>query len=242
MHKPIYSVIIPAYNEEDYLPETLSALSEAMEQVGHEGEVIVVDNNSSDRTPEIAEEFGATVVFERVNQISRARNAGARAAKNPYLIFLDADTLISAPLLHQAIVNMAEENCCGGGGLLSFDNNKPSFMKRKVIELLNWLARKLNFVPGCFMFCTKQAFVEVGGFNEKIYASEEIWFVRRLKKWGKENALRFQIITDNLVVSSSRKFEHPVRLFLSMILYFLFPLAIYFKSLCGFWYKRLPKN
>jgi len=82
-----YSIIIPAYNEEDWLSRTLSALDEAMGTLSLRGEVIVVDNNSSDRTPQIARQHNARVVFEPVNQISRARNTGARAAKGRYFIF-----------------------------------------------------------------------------------------------------------------------------------------------------------
>ena len=231
MAKSIYSVIIPAYNEEDYLPGTLASLSRAMGKLEYQGELIVVNNNSSDRTAEIAEKFGGRVVFESINQISRARNAGARIAKNSYFIFLDADTQISAKLLGQAIVNMKQGNCCGGGAILSFDK-KPTALKRKVTCIINFLARKLNLAPGCFMYCPQKAFIEIGGFNEKIYASEEIWFALKLKKWGKATGKKFSIITDDTVISSSRKFENPVKLLITMFLCFLFPLAIYFKSLC----------
>ena len=75
-----FSVIIPAYNEEKYLPAALSAVNKAIETAPMVGEVVVVDNNSTDRTAAIAAELGARVVFEPVNQISRSRNAGAKAA------------------------------------------------------------------------------------------------------------------------------------------------------------------
>ncbi len=74
-----YSVIIPAFNEQKWLPETLDALQNAMRGIVMPGEIIVADNNSGDKTPEIAIQYGANVVFEPVNQISRARNTGARA-------------------------------------------------------------------------------------------------------------------------------------------------------------------
>ena len=89
-----YSVIIPAYNEENWLPQTLAGLKTAMAASDLPGEIIVVDNNSTDRTAQIAASHGARVIFERRNQISRARNAGAGAARRGHLIFLDADTLI----------------------------------------------------------------------------------------------------------------------------------------------------
>ncbi|NQZ69946.1 MAG: glycosyltransferase, partial [Lentisphaeria bacterium] len=89
-----YSVIIPAYNEEKLLPDTLASLKEKMSDVtDYSGEIIVVDNNSTDATAEVAKAAGAIVVFEEHRQIARARNAGGQIAKGRYLIFLDADTL-----------------------------------------------------------------------------------------------------------------------------------------------------
>ena len=87
---PRFSIIIPAFDEEAFLPATLSILKAAMNSVAESGEVIVADNNSTDRTAEIAREHGARVVFEPENQIARARNAGARAAsaESDWLIFL----------------------------------------------------------------------------------------------------------------------------------------------------------
>ena len=81
-----YSIIIPAYNEQDYLLATLTTLKKNMTQLELSGEIIVVNNNSNDRTAEIAEAQGAKVIFEAINQISRARNAGARAAQGHYLV------------------------------------------------------------------------------------------------------------------------------------------------------------
>ena len=85
-----FSIIIPAYNEEKLLSDSLSKIKRSLNvflERGHSVELIVCDNNSSDRTAEIAREAGAKVVFEPVNQISRARNTGAAAATGDYLIF-----------------------------------------------------------------------------------------------------------------------------------------------------------
>ena len=68
--KVIYSIIIPAFNEELFLPDTLAHLQIAMDKIEDKAELIVVDNNSTDDTAKIAEKYGARVVFEKVNQIS----------------------------------------------------------------------------------------------------------------------------------------------------------------------------
>jgi glycosyltransferase involved in cell wall biosynthesis len=93
---PDYSVIIPAFNEEEFLAETILAAREAMNAGDRKGELIVVDNNSTDSTAEVARKAGADrVVFEAHNQIARARNAGAAATTTPLLVFVDADTRIN---------------------------------------------------------------------------------------------------------------------------------------------------
>ena len=60
--------------------------------------MLVCDNNSTDHTGEIAEAAGARVVFEKHNQISRARNAPGNAAKGEWIIFIDADSKPSKTL------------------------------------------------------------------------------------------------------------------------------------------------
>src|SRR5690349_19341421 len=89
------SVVIPAYNEEKLLGETLEHINKAravFDEFGWASELVVCDNNSTDRTAAIAKSAGATVIFERINQIGRARNTGAGAATGEWLIFVDADS------------------------------------------------------------------------------------------------------------------------------------------------------
>ena len=79
-----------------------------------DGEVIVADNNSTDATAQIANDAGAHLVFEPVNQISKARNAGANGTRGRYLIFLDADTLLNPELLRAALEALETGEVCGG--------------------------------------------------------------------------------------------------------------------------------
>jgi len=152
-----YSVIIPAYNEEKWLPNTLTALREAMGSLILQGEVIVVDNNSTDRTPQIARENNARVMFEPVNQISRARNAGARVAKGRYFIFIDADTIVSSALLQTALDNLSGGRCCGGGSLVDFDKSLQP-LARKALDLWNWISLQFGWAAGCFIYCRGRMF------------------------------------------------------------------------------------
>ncbi|MGI9534130.1 MAG: glycosyltransferase family 2 protein [Thermodesulfobacteriota bacterium] len=239
MENILYSVVIPAYNEENYLPDTLKYLKDAMNKSGERGEIIVVDNNSTDRTSDVATSFGARVVFEPLNQISRARNSGASRSNGKFIIFLDADTHVSATLFKMALKMLRYEGCCGGGVLLSTgsDDNR---IANCIFGLVNWVCNSLKIAPGCFIFCTRDAFDAVGGFNERFYAAEEVWFSNSVRIWGKNQGLNFQIINKPKINSSPRKLESPFRAFLALVSLTLLPFTAYFRTLCWYWYKR-PK-
>ncbi|MCK5707673.1 MAG: glycosyltransferase [Candidatus Aureabacteria bacterium] len=237
-----YSVIIPSFNEETWLPKSLKALNEAMKKIDFLGEVIVVDNNSSDKTSKVAKEYGAKVVFEPVNQISRARNKGGNIAKGKYLVFLDADTVLSKDLLQDALKKLSTGTCCGGGVIVTMD--KPiGFFAGTLMSLWTFASVKFSLAAGCFVFCLRQAFDDIGGFSEKVYASEEIWFSRNMFVWGKKRKMSFDIITDHPVTTSNRRIENPIRAFLMVFVLILFPFGICFKSVCSLlWYNKEQKK
>ncbi|MEE4356407.1 MAG: glycosyltransferase [Desulfococcaceae bacterium] len=234
-----YSVIIPAYNEEEWLPRTLTALKNAMDQSSLPGEVIVVDNNSTDRTAEIARKQGARVIFEPVNQIARARNAGGRAARGKFLLFLDADTLMSPAILKKAMANLAGGRCCGGGICLDFGKIRPA-SAQIMVDFWNWISLRFRLAAGACIYCLATAYRGTGGFDEKVYASEEIWFSLALQKWGKKRGMEFCMITEEYIASSSRKLNwfSPLQTRIMFLAAFLIPFAPYSKTLCRLWYKR----
>lgn len=84
------SVVIPAYNSEEFIGE---AIGSALAQTLRISEIIVVDDGSSDQTAEVAAKLGASVIRQEHGGISVARNAGIRAAKHDWIAFLDADDL-----------------------------------------------------------------------------------------------------------------------------------------------------
>ncbi len=237
-----YSIIVPAYNEERYLPATLAALKEAMAATPLSGELIVTDNNSTDATAEIARRAGTQVVFEPVNQISRARNAGARAARGRYLVFVDADTRVSPELLRDSLERLESGRCIGGGAVVAFPE-AHRLPARVALATWNLLSRSFGFAAGCFVFCGRSDFEAAGGFSEQVYASEEIWFSRRLAALGRKQGKRFAIITEYPSVSSGRKLEWygPCRQLVFILMVTLFPFFVRYRRLCGFWYER-PKS
>jgi len=237
-----YSVIIPAYNEEAFLPDTLAGLRRAMETMPHQGEVIVVDNDSTDRTAEIAAKHGATVIFEPFRQIARSRNSGAKAAHSSFLFFLDGDTLLPPSLLKEALALLESGTCCGGGTLLAFDSPLP-FLAGRLVRFWNWLSRTNKLAAGSFIFCLHQGFAAIGGFDEKAFAGEEVFFSRRLRSWGRKHNLSFTILTEHPVITSSRKFHwySSLQIALLLLLFTVFPFALRSRALCRFWYTRPVK-
>jgi glycosyltransferase involved in cell wall biosynthesis len=234
-----YSIIVPAYNETAFLPGTVEAIHEAMRQTPLKGELIVCDNNSSDDTAACAESLGAKVVFEPINQISRARNMGAAQALGRYLVFIDADTLISPELLIEALRRLESGRYCGGGSLVSFDQ-ELSWAAERGLHFWNWLSKNMGLAAGCFVFCKREDFEAIGGFSEAVYASEEIWLSRQLRKLGKPRGEHYAIIEDYPVHSSGRKLEwySTGRQVLLLVMLTIFPFAVRYKRLCGFWYRR----
>lgn len=234
-----YSVIIPAYNEEMYLPATLTAIRKAMAKIDQPGEIVVVDNNSTDNTARLAADFGAKVVMEPVNQISRARNAGAAAAAGRHLIFIDADTIIDPDLLNSALMRLERGDCCGGGSLVAFDR-PVNFYAENFLRMWTWVSRNLGVAAGSFIFCLREAFEEIGGFNEKVYAGEELFFSRSLKTWGRRRGMSFSVIEECSATTSARKLEWFSTS--SMIAFFLltmvFPFTLRSRKMCRLWYHR----
>jgi glycosyltransferase involved in cell wall biosynthesis len=200
-----YSIIIPAYNEEEYLPQTLQSLIESINQISYlKGEIIVTDNNSTDSTAAIAAQYGAQVVFEEHRQISRARNAGAKKARGNFLIFLDSDTKVSPVLLKKTLNALSSGRCCGGGTIIEFDNNQLPLPAKLGLKTWLLLSKTFKWACGAYVFCTRDAFIETGGFDERYYASEEIHFSRALRRWGRRQGKLFVILKEPIITSSRK--------------------------------------
>jgi glycosyltransferase involved in cell wall biosynthesis len=191
------SFIIPAYNEELLLGQTLRAVNDAAEALGEQFEILVADDASTDRTAPIAHEHGARVVSCSHRQIAATRNAGARAASGEMLLFVDADTTVNRAAVCAAVQAM-QKGAVGGGCTVRFDGQIP-FYARILAAAAVPLSRALRLAYGCFLFCTRTAFQAVGGFDERLYGAEEVVMSRRLKQRG-----RFVILRE-FVTTSGRK-------------------------------------
>jgi len=200
------SVIIPAFNEERLLGESLAQVKLAMAAFTRrhwESELIVCDNNSTDRTAEVARAAGATVVFEPVNQIARARNTGAAAATGDWLIFVDADSQPGAELFTDVAEQIQSGRCVAGGSTVRMDEKFP------VAEFFTWIwncsSRMGHWLAGSFIFVETATFRKIGGFNDKMFAAEELELSQRLKKFARETGRGIVILHRHPLKTSARK-------------------------------------
>ncbi len=184
-NKPEISFIVPAHNEERELPATLRSIQRAAAGIAYE--IVVADDSSTDATGALARDFGARVVSIQRRQIAAARNAGASAARGDILVFVDADTRITSA--HPAGVRAAlAAGCVGGATRIAITEEIPRWASM-FMRLFATVYFGLNFGAGAFLFTTRENFQRVGGFDEKYYAGEEVYFSLALRKLG-----RFKIL------------------------------------------------
>lgn len=200
------SVVVPAFNEERLLAASLLGLRRAMEVLERRGwtaELIVCDNNSTDRTAEIARAAGARVVFEPVNQIARARNTGAAGTDSEWLIFVDADSYPSEGLFAEVADAIQTGRCLAGGSTIRLES--ASSAVRFGVFVWNSISRISRWAAGSFIFCEAAAFREAGGFSPELYAGEEIDLFHRLKKLARLRSRSIVILHHHPLLTSDRK-------------------------------------
>ena len=200
------SIIIPAFNEERLLGETLTHIqtaSGAFTRHGWASELIVCDNNSTDRTAEIARTAGATVAFEPINQIARARNCGAAAATGDWLLFVDADSHPSAGLFEDVIAAIESGRWLAGGSRIRLEAGHPfgSF----VTWIWNGISRWRRLLAGSFIFCEARTFRELGGFSNELFAAEELDLSERLQVKARAQGKGLVILQRHPLTTSARK-------------------------------------
>jgi glycosyltransferase involved in cell wall biosynthesis len=200
------SVVVPAFNEERLLGESLAQIKSAAKAFAPRGwdfELIVCDNNSTDHTPEIARAAGASVVFEPVNQIARARNSGAAAATGDWLIFVDADSRPNAGLFADVAEQIQSGRCLAGGSTVRMD--EKFLLAGFFTWTWNWSSRLGHWLAGSFIFVEAAAFRKIGGFSNELFAAEELELSRRLRKLARETNRKIMILHHHPLITSARK-------------------------------------
>ncbi len=202
---PKVSVVVPAYNESEFIEPTLKSL---LNQTYKNFEIIVVDNNSTDNTGEVARRFGAKVLREHVAGVSATRQAGFFAAKGEIIVSTDADTVVPENWIARIVEEYEKnKNLSGFGGLnLLYSGPLTARTAGRFISPLFWRFDKLvaggwNLI-GFNMSARKSAFLKIGGFDPTLKMGEDIDLSQKLRKVGE-----VKIDTGLLVYSSGRRYS-----------------------------------
>jgi len=245
MNSPTLSVIVPAWNEERYVGRTIDSLKQAaavyQRERGGIAEIIVVDNNSTDATAKVAREHGATVAFEPVNNIGKARNAGARTARGRFLAFCDADNQVTDRLLVLIHDHLENPKIAGGGTWIEPEQRNPKIC---FFYFIWGIYVRFSRVGVGMMHCRKADFESFGGFDETIYAAEDVQLAYDLKKIGRLRGQKFELIRDGWIITSTRKIDQtPLHVMIGKLLGFAFGLQkkIRSKEYCEHWYEKAAR-
>lgn len=203
------SVVIPAFNEEKLIADTLRSVHNALDAFAAADwtwELIVCDNNSTDGTAEIARRNGAQVVFEAENQISRARNAGAAAATGDWILFIDADTQPSFRLFANVRRLILRGDHLAAGANIRFHTD--AFWALTCAHFWNWTSRMLSWAAGSFFLVRADVFRELKGFSNELYVSEELDLSIRLNRLAAQRSCKsLHIFAEPLIDTSGRKVD-----------------------------------
>ena len=187
------TIIIPAYNEEAYLPPTLDAIHASVAHLQTDTdvdvEIIVVDNNSVDGTAEVARKLWSD--RDRGSVCREFRVPETRVRGSPHgdvLVFVDADVIMPRRTLFEIYSVMSDPACVGGGVDVDY---RP---KRRAMRLYlgNWraLGRLTDMVQGATQFCRKSVFEEIGGYDETAWIGDDVDFYWALKRYANSGTVR----------------------------------------------------
>ncbi len=196
----ILSIVIPTYNEEEYLPVLLESIKE---QSFKDYEIIVADANSTDRTREIAEEYGCVVVDGGMPAVGR--NSGAKVAKGEYILFLDSDLKLTDEYLNDLIYEFRMERL--GIGITQMTPLSESLQDKILHEFANIFMMSVESIKphgaGCYGIIVKRSLhEEFDGFDEDLTFGEDTDYIERIAK--KE---RFKVLRKPKIGVSTRRLE-----------------------------------
>ena len=179
---PRFSVVVPARDEELHLACLLESLK-AQRYPAELVEVIVVDNGSLDRTIEVANRFGVTVVSAPGVHVGAVRNRGADVARGEYLAFVDADCTVEPDFLSTAEAELTKSQALLLGGLVK------QMATSLVSEVWCGTLRRRSveeIAPGAGMLISRELFFRLGGFSEGLTSGEDTEFAIRAVRNGVE--------------------------------------------------------
>lgn len=199
-----FSIVIPAHNEEGFLPGCLDSIERASSKYFNQVEIIVVLNRCSDGTERIAQQRRAVVVKDDSRNLARIRNAGARQATGEVLVTIDADSRMSENMLCEIDAALRSGKYIGGGVCVRPERTSLGI---GIIYLLLKISMLVTGLSGGLFWCMRRDFKEIHGFNENLFYAEDYDFGKRLKAHGRKQNLKFRILRRAFIETSCRKFD-----------------------------------
>lgn len=197
--QPLISFIIPVFNEEKHLAQTIVPLKSL---TWLNKEIIVADGGSTDKTVAIAQELADKVYIrkrgEKNKSIAENRNKGASLASGKYLFFLDCGVKIGKlNEFVKSVLEIMEADPKNAGITLEIrfypsEENKVDRLNLWVINktIINLNKIKLGIAMGWVQVVACEAFIEIGGYNENLITSEDTDLFKRLNKVGRTICLK----------------------------------------------------
>jgi glycosyltransferase involved in cell wall biosynthesis len=204
---PRISLVIPAFNEERYLPLLLDSIASARqryERVPDEVQIIVADNASTDGTADLARARGCCVVQVEKRAIAAARNAGARVATGEILAFVDADSQIHPDTFNAIERTLASDRVIVGATSVRYSRMSPGIAFTTFVAITLF---QLTGLDAGVVFCRRADWLAVGGYNEDRLWLEDAEFLVGLKRLGRARGQRFMRAKGARAITSARKYD-----------------------------------
>lgn len=215
------SVVIPAYNEEKYLPKTLESIQKLDRKPE---EVLVIDGGSTDKTCEVAREYGARCVTVAHRGIGYARQQGVENASGDIIAFTDADTIVPSDWLTKIVESLEVPGVAGVYSLYYVTKSwfpywfYINYIQPPLAYILHYCSAYM--APGQNTAFWKAKALEAGGYPTDFKIAEDLEMAKRLSKVGK-----LILRSDNFVVSSGRRGDEGppmlIRIFKAFFLYYI---------------------
>lgn len=241
MPEPRISLIIPAYNEEKFLPRLLQSVEAARlkyESTGRAMEVIVADNASTDGTARVAAERGCRVVPVKNRCIAAARNGGARVARGEILAFVDADFQIHPQTFLAIEEALGSEKVIAGASGATLERWSVGIaVSFALLMPFVWMT---GFDTGV-VFCRRADFEAVGGYDERRRIAEDVTLLLALRRLGRSRGQRLVRVTRVKAIASTRKFDefgewHYLK-FMGLAAAYLLGLTKFEDTIERYWYR-----
>lgn len=207
MSTPRISLVVPAYNEEHYLPRLLDTVDVARARFRHGTgavEVIVADNGSTDRTAEIAAARGGRVVAVAPRNIAAVRNGGAAAARGEIVAFVDADMRIHPGTFDAIDTAVAGGKYVAGATGVWLERWSPGLVATWAVMIPMVIVMKMD--TGV-VFCRKSDFEAIGGYREHHRFAEDVQFLLDLRALGRTRGQTLARLRPVKAIASTRKFD-----------------------------------